>query len=181
MAFLPSSPSQAIELGLTPSDVYGLWTNVNSALISFSKQQNIDKQQRITALPLKTFNNKKPKDVLARVAKFRTKLIELPFSTKGRTEGLLTKELSFLLRDSQALVTPSLVFLHSGQVLVETVTVLSHNSHGKSPIGSFFIFEKFREKTPSNVYGQVDLAHRRLELILESIKAQKLEITRLQE
>ena len=103
--------ARARELGLTPSHVFGLWTNINAALVSVgdasSGGQNLD--DSLTSTKPDRFENKKPADVLARAIEVRAKLDRLlaehgmaPTKRYPRGAGR---------------VTPSVVFLNSGLLL----------------------------------------------------------------
>ena len=161
-------PAAALDLGLTPSDVFGLWTNVNKVLLAYAKQQKPDLsvEQSLLKLQAQKFSNKEPKDVLVQVHAFSNSLEGFRHGEASFPgEDLLTKELIFLFRDEKTQVTPSLVFLNSSHVLKELVTIISRDANTTGMISRFFENHKFENKTPSDVFGLVDLAHRRLRLL----------------
>jgi len=163
-----------LELGLTPSDVFGLWTNINVTLSVLAEAHLKDTPQKeaFSALTAQRHSGKEPKDVLARVSMFRDQLAVLTVNNPSiEGDDVLTKELIFLFRGEDVTVTPSLVYLRSGHILEEVATIASQRAPKSKSIGNYFRGHQFKNKTPSDVFGLVDLAHRRLKLLISS-KAQ---------
>lgn len=152
----------ALELGLTPSNVFSIWTNINNTLITISRVVSDDPvwQKEILSMNVRQFKGKHPVDVLEQVKKFDGKLfIILPdesprpeWKAYGKSDG--------------ADVTPTIVFQESGHVLGDVVIWLTDISDRNQLVSQFFTSLKFTEKTPSDVFGLVDLAQRRLDRIL---------------
>jgi hypothetical protein len=75
---MPGTPGEtlSIELGLTPSNVFVLWTNVNDALIAVAETSsgNAEGSAGIAAMTPNRFQGKKSAVVLKKVAAFREKL-----------------------------------------------------------------------------------------------------------
>ena len=165
----PPSTGFALELGLAPSQVFGLWTNINSAVITSARSLSDDEAwlRRLSEMEPRKFSGKTPKDVLEKVKLFEARFSKLPVDIPLHADKTnFTKEITFLLRDDSSVVTPSLVFLNSGRVLVQMVRAVVITSDGRQPISPFFTEHGFADKTPNDVFGLVDLALRRLDEIL---------------
>ncbi len=157
---LTPAKAETIDLGLTPSHVYGLWTNINHAIIDLARVL-LDDDARIReleAMKPKVFSGKAPADVLKIVAVFRAKLnLRRHESELGRTTRL---------RIIGSEVTPSVVFLSSGHVLDSTVELLVQHTGPNHLISQYYVPRSFSGKRPDNVFGLVDLANRRMQLLL---------------
>ena len=152
--------ANAVELGLTPSHVVSLWTNTNSALETMARilTKDASLQQKVKATKPQNFTGKKPADVLRRVGEFREKLDRL----RQKTSLSPTKR----YRHGTGTVTPSVVFLNSGHVLDATVHWVIKNSGKDQLVSPFYIRHDISGKTPSHAYSMVDLANRRIDMIL---------------
>lgn len=162
MAVSTTQESFAVELGLTPSHVVSLWTNTNNALVALARisSKNSDLAKRVDTTTTRSFSGKKPADVLKRVEEFRGKLDRL------RSESNLP---TTRRRDNDGgVVTPSLVFLNSGYVLDATVDWIIRNSSRKQLVSQFYVRHDIAGKTPSDAFSFVDLANRRLDMILSA-------------
>ena len=165
----PPSTGFALELGLTPSQVFGLWTNINDAVLTYARNLSDDEVwlRRLSELEPRKFSGKTPKDVLEKVKLFEAKFSKLTVGIRRNAEKTnFTKEVTFLLRDDSSVITPSLVFLNSGRVLVQIVHAVVITLDGKQSISPFFAEHGFKGKVPIDVCGLVDLAERRLDEIL---------------
>ncbi|MDP6342944.1 MAG: hypothetical protein QF578_19340 [Alphaproteobacteria bacterium] len=163
--FLALAPKGALatELGLTPNQVVSLWTNINAALLdsaaAIAKDPGLQGQMK--ALTPGQFKGKKPSDVLGRVAEFRDRLDKL------RARGGLPATSRYGEGDGK--ITPSVVFLNSGRVLNATVDWLIRNTERDQLVSQYYRRHAFSGKTPSHAFAMVDLAVRRLDLILPLI------------
>lgn len=166
----PPGTGFALELGLKHSHVFGLWTNINNAMLAYARNITDDEAwlRRLSELEPRKFSGKTHKDVLEKVELFEAKLSKLAIATLFDAERTsFAKEVTFLLRDSGSVVTPSLVFLVSGRVLVNmTIAVVDGaDPFDRQPISPYFAEHGFTGKVSSDVYGLVDLALRRLDKI----------------
>ena len=166
-----STPGAAktVELGLTPTPVYGLWTNINKALIAYAGIRSSDKDwlNQLTLMKPEKFSGKVPSNVLGMVKQFAARMDELDTNRTGQwTDMLLNRDLPNLLASDQNQVTPSMVYLHSGQVLVNVAEIVLKASPTSTEISPFFQERNFTGKSPNDVYGLVDLGLRRLDEIL---------------
>ncbi len=161
--FFPA-PGGALELGLTPSQVFSLWTNINQCLLATAKVVSADGAWResLAAMTPRRFEGKTPEHVLERLAAFRAKLDEM-----RRTAGLARVE---AVDDGDDTVTPSVVFLNSGRVLNGLVEWLIVNTGPEQLVSRFYTRHPFTGKAPSNVFAQVDLAERRIDAILARLR-----------
>ena len=164
-AAFAAADARAQELGLTPSHVVGLWTNINNALVTVAEASN-GGQDLAAALASTTpgrFENKKPADVLARAGEFRAKLDRL----LNRSGLRPTKQ----YQHGDGKVTPSVVFLNSGHMLDAVVRWVIANTAKEQLVGPFYARRAISGKTPSDAFGMVDLANRRIDRILASAKS----------
>lgn len=154
------SQSRALELGLTPSNVVGLWTNVNEALLTTARVVSDDTEwlAQVAEMTAGTFEGKKPGDVLKRVSEFRAKLDKL------RQGFGLKKADSSVGFDGT--VTPTVVFLNSGEVLNGLVDWIIRNTSEQQLVSQFYADQQITGKTPSDAFSMVDLAVRRLDKVL---------------
>ncbi len=161
VAIAPRS-GHAVELGLTPSHVFSVWQNINSALMTVARVSSggADLGQRLGAVAPGSFEGKKPADVLKQVSKCREKLDRLRSKSGLKATGRY--------QNDGGTVTPSLVFLNSGAVLDGVVLWVVKNTTKEQLVSQFYTRHDISGKTPSDVFGLVDLATRRLDLILAS-------------
>lgn len=158
--FAAPGQGRALELGLTPSNVVGLWTNVNEALLATARVVSNDSVwlAQVAELAPGTFEGKKPSDVLQRVTEFRTKLNRL-------REGFGLKETDSNVK-FDGTITPSVVFLKSGEVLNGLVDWIIRNTSDQQLVSQFYTDRQIQGMTPSDAFGFVDLATRRLDQII---------------
>ncbi len=159
-----SGKAYAVELGLTPSNVVSLWTNVNNALITVAEISSAGAEwaRAIPNTAPTTFSGKKPTDVLARVAEFREKLDRL----RLRSGSAATKR----YENADGVITPSVVFLNSGYVLDGVVSWIIDNTDAAQLVSPFYTRHDVSGKTPSDAFAMVDLANRRIDVILANSK-----------
>lgn len=152
--------TRALELGLTPSHVYATWNNVNDALVAIAQTMPDGKvwQTEFAAMAARRFNGKKPGDVLEQVTGFKAKF--------GKEQSKIKAAANWWIGQKIEEVTPTEVFLNSYHVLAGVVSHLIELSDRRQLVSQFFVRRKFTGKTPSDVFGLVDLAQRRLDLIL---------------
>ncbi|WP_417432838.1 hypothetical protein [Kiloniella sp.] len=159
---------QTVELGLKPSLVYDLWSNMNRAVLTFATLYSDDQVwlEQLQDMQPKAFSGKIPAHVLKRVKLFQEKLDHLDEAPKSvRSDTLLDHSLSNLLSSKNKEITPSQVYLHSGQALINMSESILYKSSSPIEISSFFKENNIIEKTPSDVFGLVDLAIRRIDAI----------------
>ena len=164
-----SQPAQAIELGLTPSDVFGLWSNINQVVVDYGKSHLTDRTaiQDLMKIESGQFSDKTPSDVLGRVNQFNQIATPLYPATQGKGESLhLEEKIVFLIRHNKTETTPSMVYMRSTGVLIAFAQTLFLPDNKLPPISRYFIDREHKDKTPSDVYGLVILATKRLEFII---------------
>jgi len=165
-----SKPAQAIEFGLTASTVYSIWRNINNAVLIYAKERSTDEKwlKSLENMRQDTFSGKVPANVLEKVKQFNIKLDELRQDEEAHSKELLLESgLSVLLAgDDHNRVTPSRVYLHSGQALIKIVEEILHISPIDAEISSFFDVGAASDKTPSDVFSLVELGLRYLDEIL---------------
>lgn len=156
LTLMPLSAA-ALELGLTPSNVYSIWSNINDAVVAVAHVSTGDEKRvaKLKDLKARAFKNKTPGDVLHQVGEFREHLDDL------RRRGGMGATNKFIERQDAA-TTPSDVFLNSGYALNGLVEWLILNTDRKQLVSPFYTRHRFTEKTPNDVFALVDLATRRL-------------------
>jgi hypothetical protein len=169
LTVLISHPAKAIELGLTPSDVFGLWTNINKVILDFGRTHLSDKAaiDALIAVQAKSHTNKTPTDVLGQVDNFRKISVSLHQDHKGSAvDQRLEDEIIFLIRHHNEGTTPSVVFMRSSDVLIEMAHSLFSEGDTRLLVSRYFAEHLFNDKTPSDVYSLVSLAIMRLGFVL---------------
>ncbi|MDP6717863.1 MAG: hypothetical protein QGF59_04395 [Pirellulaceae bacterium] len=153
----------AIELDLTPAQVFAVWTGINESLLVIARVVSNDTawHREISEIRSKDVKDKRPADVLGQLRKYRAKLDGL-----RRTAGL--KPIRRFVVDGKP-VTPVVVYVNSGLVLNGQVEWLIHNTGSIQLVSQFYpTYDQVgsSERTPSHVYALVNLANRRLAKIL---------------
>lgn len=163
LSLLGPRPGHALDLGLTPSQVYSLWTNINASLLEFAGAASRDKdlRRRLAAMSPESFAGKKPADVLAQVKRYRAKLDRL----RARAGLARTR----WAPQNQGEITPSDVYLTSSEVLHAQVELLIRSTGPEQQVSQFYVRHDVREMTPSHVFALVDLACRRLDRVLTRV------------
>ena len=165
-----SGPALGLDLGLTPSHVFSVWTNINNALLAYARQlpSGGALHEKIAALEPNRFAGKTPQDVFGHMEIFRKNLKALPGVREGGDEErrVLFEAVLDSLAEGETGITPSTVFIHSGELLNELVGLLIGISPPDLPVSPFYARHLFSEKVPSDVFGLVNLANRRAEKIL---------------
>ena len=163
VSLLGVRPGHALDLGLKPGQVYSLWANINACLLQFAEVVSKDMawHERLAAMPVKSFPNKRSADVLAQVGLYRAKLDRL----RHLSELTPTRRIP----EEQAHITSSDVYLTSSEVLHAQVELLIRFTGPEQLVSQFYVRHRDDEKTPSQVFALVDLASRRLDLILANL------------
>lgn len=159
---------RAVDMGLTPSPVYALWSNINRAVILYARVHSTDADWlgKLEKMAPDKFSDKVPAQVLEQVKRFKLKLTELNKRPAAEAvETLLAGSLPSLLSSDDNRITPSQVYLYSGQVLINIAGDILQESTATTEISPLFEEHHFTGKTPSDVFGMVDLAIRRLDEI----------------
>jgi hypothetical protein len=153
-------PVRALDLGLTPSHVFSLWTNINQAILTIAdlKLRDGALNEKIRAMNPAAFFGKTPGNVLALGLEVESMIDTLRVGSDLPPTG------QFIVSDETT--TPSDVFLVSSRILGSSVEWIIRNTEPDHLVSKYFAEHEFADKTPSNVFGLVDLAHRRMELIV---------------
>ncbi len=151
----------AVELGLTPSHVVGLWTNINNAVLAAADSMTGDEGfvDELTEQGTETYGDKVPADVLGQVAAFREKLDRV-----GAKYGVMPTAV-FESDDGQK-ITPSVVFLNSGNVLDSLARLLIEAGDEETLITDFYARQDISGKTPSDAFAMVELANKRIDALM---------------
>jgi hypothetical protein len=152
--------ASAYELRLTPSNVFSTWTNVNACLTTYAGARGFDVsvQRQLTSMTPAKFTDKRPSDVLEQVKLFRAGIETL----RGDVRLLNLDQIPTQYDE----VTPAIVYINSGLLNDALVELLIDETGPEVPVSQYYQRHDFTEKTPSDVFGLVDLANRRLELML---------------
>ncbi len=151
----------AIGLGLTADHVYSLWTNINNSLLAVADSLAAMPALRgqMVAVTPRRFKGKAPADVLERVHAYRRKLDRL------RGLGVLGPTKRFNHGDFP--VTPRIIYVNSGHVLNGQIELLVNRTPPDLLISPFYVQHNFSGKSPDDNLALIDLADRRLGLILD--------------
>lgn len=160
IGLVPAKTRAAVELGLTPSHVFSLWTNVNGALVAIAEIVGAKEgwAEEVRAMTSETVTGKEPADVLAQAQIFREKLDKL----RQRSNLPATEKYG----TGDGAITPSVVFLNSGHILDATVGWLIENTGREQLVSEFYTRHDFSGKTPSDPFALIVLANRRIDNIL---------------
>lgn len=104
-----------------------------------------------------TYSGKDPQHVLERIRKFSSEV------SRMREHAGLS---SIRLPEDREKILPSLVFLSSGRVLAGLLGHYVCLPDVSVMVSDYFRNENFYTKTPNEVFGLVDLATRRLNIIM---------------
>lgn len=161
---IPSDFSHAAEIGelgkVTPNGPYRLWTAVNKGLLEYAfVKGGKELKAKVATLTPTDLKGKKPGDVLKQGAIFRG------FLDSARAKIKLPPASKY--RDPQGrAVTPAVVFLNAGHLLDGLFHLIAASNKGSNDgLGEIYNVAKFKGKSPSNVFSQVELATRRLDMI----------------
>jgi len=169
LLFAVPGKSRSLELGLTPSHVYSLWLNINRSLLAYAKIVSDDKSRFVglAAMQPMVFQGKVPADVYALAEKLDARLKGYVSIPTERPDWLKEYEqVSSSPGFKDEVITPSGVFLISTQLLNGIVDMVVDNTGWEQPVSDLYATEPFIGKTPSDVFGLIDLALRRTEIIL---------------
>ena len=153
----------AVEIELTPTQVYSVWKGINESLLVIARVISDDTSwhQELSRIRPRAVRDKRPADVLEQLKAYRAK-----FDRLRRRAGL--KPIRRFLGDVKP-VTPTVVYLNSGPVLNGQVEWLIRNTGPDQMVSQFYPSHHHAgssERTPSHVYALIKLANRRLAKIL---------------
>lgn len=165
LILLNPSLARAADFGFTPSHVYGIWLNINQAFIALLNHSPLTSAQRhtITRLQPDTFLNKQPKDVYQQVEIVKQDLehtFQLPVISYRPAWVDHYHTLQYTHPDN--IIHPSSVFILSSQLLRALVQQYINTTQAQQSISEFYIDRDVRDKSPNDVFAQVDLFKRRL-------------------
>jgi len=158
LCFMSAGEAKAGNLELTSGNVFGLWTNINSALLVAAELSG--KEGLVGTLEAEkpsSFSGKSTSDVLAKAVEFHQKLKQLIASGDGAPA-------KNLLEAGGAKVTPGMVYLNSGLVL-DSLVMHVYDMNNDQLIGGFYATSDNSGKSPSDVFSLADLAGRRIDLL----------------
>jgi hypothetical protein len=172
--------ASAFELGLTPSHVYGLWTNINKCLLIYAEALSEDETlpQSLSKMA-SSFEGKVPADVYKQAKEIRKKLETFIAVPRGFPEWLNSYNPQSDRDAGQEEITPSNVFIESSHILNGVVDVLVAKAGDGYLVSGFYANHSFVDKTPSDVFGLVDLAKRRVDMILKANGSGLLEVDKV--
>ena len=156
--------AHAVELGLTPSHVYGLWLNINKSYVALQRAIISDDAFliKLEKIPVKKFTNKKPADVYKYASRLQLKISEEfnlgrlpPFPEWVEDFDKLTSV------ETGKVVTPSEVFLLSSWFLNQLTQEYVSYTNGEMKVSHFYENYGLSGKTPNDVFGLVDLLNKR--------------------
>ena len=168
LSFSIPGTGHALDLGLTPNHVYGLWLNINSVFLTYHRTTCPDRTlvDRLDVMQPRHFVGKTPADVYARAGALRARAFG--WDDDPPTPVWITDFQVLEGDEARTEVTPSMVFVLSSQILNGLVDDFAEATDGTQPVSRFYVDNKVTGKRPSDVFGLVDLLDRRLETSLSS-------------
>ena len=158
---LKPEPGAATHRGMTSSQAFGLWTNINESLDAVARVISGDRawRARLRAMRPAPFQGKRSADVLRQVERYRLKIDALRRRAGlGPSAGRL---------GYNPPVSSSAVYLASGSVLNAQIGWLIRRTDRRQLVSQYYQRRDFTGKAPGDVYGLVDLANRRMDAILD--------------
>jgi len=160
-----SVASEIPKLGkISPNGPYRLWIAINNVLPEYALSKGgRELKSRVEGLSAFEFEGKTPGDVLAQAKEYRATLDRLRVKFKLATVKTYKDPLG-------RAVTPGVVFVNAGHIM--DATAHAFHATSKEPdtviLGGFYDVPVVTGKSPSHVFGLVELATRRLRLIAGS-------------
>ncbi len=150
-------PGRALDIGLTPAQVYAIWANVNDSLLAVARRVSRDAawNASLAASAPRPARGKTLDELLERIAGYRAKLDA--FRRRG---GPAPSERPPAPERATAL------YLNSAYALNGSVDWLVHQTGPHYLVSRFYRRRDPGNKTLDEVFALVDLAERRLDLIL---------------
>ncbi|MEE8395152.1 MAG: hypothetical protein V3S29_03795 [bacterium] len=142
---------------IPPDGPFHLWLGINEFMPLLTA--NSSKARAIRAVKAKRFRGKTPGAVLGNVVRFRNKL------NRVLAKYRLDKTREFRSPTGEK-VSPSIVYINAGHVYDSVVGVLLEANPKNQTYREIFLIPYPKGKTPSDVFELVDLAIRKLDLLL---------------
>ncbi len=159
-----SKEESVVELGkISPNGPYRIWSAVNKVLLDYASLKGGEElRSQVQDLNVGRFDGKTPADVLTQAAEFRDTLEQI-------LDRLRLPKVEIYEDPLGRKATPGVVFVNAGHIMDAVVSVI-HNASDKhdEPLGALYDVPVATGKTPSDVFGLVYLATRRLQLITAS-------------
>jgi hypothetical protein len=153
----------AIEFNLSPTQVFTVWEGINQSLLDIARAISDDPawHRELSEIRPRAVKGIRPADVLEQLSAYRAGMDRL------RRRAGLTPIRRFG-GDSKS-VDPTVVYVNSGMVLNGQVEWLIRNTGPEQLVSQFYPEHGHAhsdEKSPNDVYAAVNLANRRLAVII---------------
>lgn len=142
---------------ITPSGPFHLWRGIEEFVPLL--MPNPTQARKIRAIKAQKFRGKTPGDVLTHLARFRRKLNRLSEKYKLRKTEIFRSP-------TGEKVSPAIVYINSGHVYDAVVRLLLVANPKDQSYREIFTIPYPKGKTPSDVYRLVDLAIRKINVLL---------------
>lgn len=156
-----------VEYGFTPNHVYALWDGVDVALTELENKIAEEQSVEIPKIIAQKYSGKKPADVLVLVEAFYEKLGKLRAYYQLPYKALDIKS----SKSRSYEVTPSIVYTFSGEV-VDNLSEVLIKAVPNETVSRYYPAEYYQEKTPSDVFGYVERANKRLMQLLAYVEVE---------
>lgn len=160
--------------GITPIQVYSLWVNINSAIEYYAQRGDFSDETLVLVenVEAKKFTGKIPEDVFNLVGEVITSfsiLTEHEVTSHGNSLENLEEEIFSVISPKDGSVTPTMVFLRS-TILLDFIMqdIVHHNNNDDIIISPFYDINEYENKVPSDVYGLVEKALDRVNILVAS-------------
>ncbi len=148
--------------GFTPNNLYPLWNNINIVIEKIALLYPPEVQTEFSKIEVEMYAGKSPSDVLMNANNF-VKIFNT-FLFEHNMPSINLYDFDMLNR---AEITPSEVYIYSGEVLDKAVKALL-DIENKYKVQEFYKIIHVMNKAPSDVYGLTELAKNRMNLLLQS-------------
>ncbi len=165
LLLLNPSLAKATDFGFTPSHVYGIWLNINQSFLELLHYSTLNNEQKrhIASLKAQSFSDKQPKDVYQQVETVKQHLEQFfQLTTISYRPAWVDHYHTLQYEQADDTIHPSSVFILSSQLLNALVQQYIFSTQAEQSISHFYTDRVVENKTPSDVFSQVDLFKRRL-------------------
>ena len=159
-----STDADVVELGpITPDHPYQIWTAINDVVLKYALMKGGDElKSRVAGVYAGQSDGKTPGDVMTQTDEFRVVLEKLLGQLKLAKVQVFKDPLG-------RKVTPGVVYVNAAYIMDSIIFALHTASPSQDkPLGDLYDVPLATGNTPSDVFGLVSLATRRLQLILGS-------------
>ena len=163
---------QTVLSEITPSQPYAIWININDILLDYAEISSTpaDVLEEMKWIEPDIFTGKKPKDVFLKVdafGKMYSDFYGVEYTSHGDDAESLAERTVGVLRIGDEDISPGMVFIKSVVVLDAISQNYIKMSFGNKLLSPYYEIKHYENIKPDDVYGLVDMAYRRLQLMTD--------------